>query len=135
MRVKAFVTVSFLLVFLLCLLNVGVSAEQVDHHGQMVDVGGDPRNCTVCHDGLVAQDARYCRVECGFGSSHSILKEYPPRMNESSYAPVESLQEKGIRLFNGKVSCESCHDLKKSTEYHLIMDNSGSVLCFSCHII
>ena len=55
-------------------------------------------------------------------------------MKESFYAPVGSLQGKGIRLFNGKLSCVSCHDLKNSTKYNLVMDNSSSALCFSCHI-
>jgi predicted CXXCH cytochrome family protein len=123
-----------MIIFLLNLLKDGISAEQVDHHGQMVDDSSDPKDCIVCHDGLIAPEAHFCTVECGFGTSHSILKEYPPRMKESSYAPVESLQKKGIRLYNGKVSCVSCHDIKKTTQYHLVMDNSDSTLCFACHI-
>lgn len=135
MRTMALIAATVLLAFLLNLPKDGVSAERVAHYGQMVENNGGPNDCIVCHDGLIAPDAHYCTVECGFGASHSIFKEYPPRSKEGSYAPVESLQEKGMRLFNGKVSCVSCHDLRKSTKYHLIMDNSRSALCFSCHLI
>lgn len=134
MRVMALITASMLLVLLLYFLKDGISAEQIDHHGQMVDYSSDPNDCIVCHDGVIAPESHSCTVECGFGGSHSILKEYPPLMKESSYASVESLQEKGIRLYNGRVVCVSCHDLRKTTKYHLVMDNSGSALCYACHI-
>lgn len=134
MRTMALIAVSIVLALLLYLLTDGVYAEQVAHHGQIVDNSGDPKECIACHDGLIAPQAHYCTVECGFGTSHSILKDYPPREKESFYKPVESLQEKGIRLFDGKVICVSCHDLRITTKYHLIIDNSGSALCYSCHI-
>lgn len=133
MKTVVLVAVSIVLILLLYFMKVGVHAEQVDHHGLTVDYSDDPNDCITCHDGSIAPPARYCTVNCGFSTAHSILKDYPPRQKEQSYAPVESLQEKGIRLFNGKVSCVSCHDLKISTKNHLIMDNNGSVLCFSCH--
>lgn len=134
MKSMMFISASIMLIFLLNLSINGVSAELVTHSGQIVENSGDPNDCIVCHDGVTAPDARYCTVDCGFATSHSILKEYPPRSKESSYASVAALQEKGIRLFNGKIACVSCHDLQKTTKYHLIMDNSGSALCFSCHI-
>lgn len=134
MRSIALITVSMLLVLLPFFLKDGMSVEQVDHHGQMVDDSGDPIDCIVCHDGMIAPESHPCIVECGFGGSHPILKEYPPSMKESSYAPAGSLLAKGIRLFNGKLSCVSCHHLKNATKYHLVMDNSNSALCFSCHI-
>lgn len=135
MRTMALIAVSVMLVFLLYFLKDGYSAEQVSHYGLMVDDDANPNSCLVCHDGQIGPAVHSCNVECGFGGSHSISKEYPPRMQESSYASVGSLQEKGIRLYNGKVGCASCHDLKKTTEYHLVVDNGGSDLCFSCHII
>lgn len=127
----------FAFIALILLLNLFMrraSADQVAHSGQIIENSGDPADCIICHDGVIAPEARYCTVDCGFATPHSILKEYPPRFKESSYASLESLQEKGIRLFNGKITCISCHDLKKTTKYHLIMENSGSALCYSCHV-
>ncbi len=133
MRSMVRITASVLLAVLLNLPQAGVCAEKIAHHGMIVENTGSPYDCIACHDGLVASQAHFCTVECGFGTSHSISKAYPPRLKEDSYAPIESLQKKGIRLFNGKVSCVSCHDLKKSTKDHLIIDNGGSNLCYSCH--
>ncbi len=135
MRIMALITASVLIALLLIFLKAGISSEQVVHYGQIIDNDGGPNDCIVCHNGVTARQARFCTVDCGFATPHSIFKEYPPRSKENSYAPAESLQAKGIRLFNGMVSCVSCHDLKKSTKFYLIVDNGGSALCFSCHLI
>jgi len=110
------------------------AAERIAHHGQLVENIGDPSSCISCHDGLTATNAHFCTVECDFKGSHSIMKDYPPRFKEDAYAPTESLTEKGIRLYNGKVSCVSCHDLNQPAKYHLIFSNNPSSLCSACHI-
>lgn len=133
MRTMALITATVMLALPPYLLTDAVCAERIAHHGMTVENSESPYDCIACHDGLVAPEAHFCTVECGFGSSHSIFKEYPPRSKEDSYAPAESLQKKGIRLFKGKVSCASCHDLRNQSKDHLIMDNGGSALCFSCH--
>ena len=135
MKVMIFIVVSLLLTILLYLTSDGVSAGQIAHNGWMVNDSGDPSECIVCHDGSTASIAHYCTVDCSVVTPHSIMKDYPPVLKEDSYAPVKSLEEKGIRLFNGKLGCVSCHDLKKTKKSHLIMDNAGSALCFSCHLI
>ena len=135
MRSIALITTAILVAILLNFQKVGVCAEKIAHFGVIVEDTGSPYDCIACHDGLIASQVHFCTVECGFGTSHSISKEYPPRLDENAYAPTESLQKKGIRLFNGKVSCVSCHDLNKSTKDLLIVDNGGSNLCYSCHRI
>lgn len=134
MKSAAITVVSVLLGVALCGPLAGVSAQQAGHYGGNIPDNGDPVNCIVCHDGLIASPAHFCTVECGFVAPHSILKEYPPRLRQDAYAPLETLKDKGIRLFNGKVSCVSCHDLNKNDKNHLIMDNSRSALCLSCHL-
>ena len=134
MRIMVLIAFSVMLTFLLYLINDGVSAEKVYHGGEKVDVSGDPIYCVSCHDGSgAAPDARYCIKNCSAVTSHSILREYPPALKEDSYAPAESLRDKGIRLFDGKTACVSCHDLRNTNPKHLIFDNSGSAICFSCH--
>lgn len=135
MRVFFLNTTLALSLFLAIIPKIGISSEQISHHGQRVDNNGDPNGCIVCHDGLTAASVHYCTVECGFGSPHPISREYPPKSKESSYTPAESLHQKGIRLYNGKISCVSCHDLGKSTKNHLITDDSDRSFCFSCHRI
>lgn len=135
MKVLALITLTVMFAFLLYFVKRGGAAEQIAHNGWMVNDSGDPSECIVCHDGSTASIAHYCTVDCSVVTPHSIMKDYPPALKEGSYAPVTSLEEKGIRLFNGKLGCVSCHDLKKKKGAHLIMDNAGSALCFSCHLI
>jgi predicted CXXCH cytochrome family protein len=109
-------------------------SEQLEHHGQLVQVEADLNDCIVCHDGTIAPNSAYCTVKCNCKSPHSVLKDYPPRGKENQYLPISALEEKGIRLFNGKITCVSCHDLTNPEKYHLVISNSESRLCFSCHI-
>jgi len=108
-------------------------AEMVEHHGKTIEAGGSPDRCIVCHDGLAAKNVSYCTVNCDFSTSHSILKKYPPEGKRASYAPVAAVRAKGIKFLHGKVTCISCHDLKKQNTFHLIMDEKGR-LCEICHI-
>lgn len=136
MRIMALIAFSVMLMFLLYLISDGVSAEKVSHGGEKVDISGDPIYCVSCHDGSgAAPDARYCTSNCSAVTSHSILRDYPPALKEDSYAPAESLRDRGILLFEGKTTCISCHDLRNTNPKHLIFDNSGSTLCFGCHRI
>jgi len=127
--------IGLMLVVALLVTGLGTSlAEQVEHRGQTVDIGGDVRDCIVCHDGTLAAMSPFCTVKCNLGSPHSVLKDYPPRGKEDAYAPVSSLEGKGIRLFNGKITCVSCHDLNSAEKDLLVINNSDSRLCFSCHL-
>lgn len=110
------------------------SAEKMEHHGQAIDLDGDIGGCIACHDGTIATSFSFCLTKCNYRTSHSVTKTYPPHGQENAYAPISSLSGKGIQLHNGKTTCLSCHDLKNQEKYHLIIDNRGSSLCFTCHI-
>lgn len=133
MKTMALVLVSLLCALVLTLPQAGVSDGQILHFGQLVDDNGDSYECIACHDGRIAGEAQFCTVECSIGGNHSINAEYPPRLKENEYQPVELVLEKGIRLFNGKTSCASCHNLRTASKFFLVMD--GGKLCFSCHRI
>jgi predicted CXXCH cytochrome family protein len=129
-----FFLTSMLLGFMLLAMNGTTFTEQTLHHGYLVEVSGEINDCLVCHDGSVASYAYYCIKECNIKTSHSVLKDYPPWKDAASYAPVARLKEKKIRLHNGKTTCLSCHDLKNPDRNHLVIDNAGSNLCFTCHL-
>lgn len=121
--------------FLLLLLSWGgVSAEQIQHHGVTADTDGSLPECISCHDGSLAHSASFCTVKCDFKSPHSVLKAYPPKGKEASFAPVSVLKAKGIKLVNGRVTCISCHNLINQDQNHLVVDNRGSKLCLICHV-
>lgn len=107
-------------------------AEQVGHHGKTVEAEGTAESCLFCHDGSLARNVTYCTIKCDYRTSHSIMKKYPPRGQEASYASLAEVTAKGVRIVNGMVTCISCHDLKKQTRRHLVLDENGRH-CAICH--
>jgi len=110
-------------------------AEMVSHHTATVEANGRADECISCHDGKTAKHVSFCTVKCDYSSSHAVLKKYPPAGKADKFAPAAVLQAKGIQLENGKVTCISCHDLRKTGRNHLVMDNKQSRLCFACHVV
>jgi predicted CXXCH cytochrome family protein len=108
--------------------------EPVEHHGMTVEANSPAQACISCHDGSVSHVVSFCTVVCDFSTSHSILKNYPPRSKPSEYASASEVQARGIKLVQGQVVCISCHDLRKPGPKHLVMSNEGSALCLTCHI-
>ena len=124
----------FLLVTLGLLTPAWLQTELIEHHGQMIDANSPARGCLSCHDGATAKFVSFCTVRCDFSGAHSLLRRYPPARKAAQYAPTAVIQARGIKLENGQVTCNSCHDLRKSTPNHLVMENTGSRLCLTCHI-
>jgi len=50
----------------------------------------------------------------------------------SPLKPAEMLDER-IRLFDSRVGCGTCHSLYSKRAALLVMSNSRSNLCLSCH--
>ena len=110
------------------------AADQwVDHHGLAVAVASDYWECLSCHDGMLAPSVLYCAGNCDFKNSHSIMRVYPPYGKERQYAPVEDVLAAGVKLLHGRIGCISCHNLENPSRHHLIVEISGSKLCFTCH--
>lgn len=133
MRTTLFLLVLTLGFMLFTLMGIS-SGEKIDHHGHTVVVSGDISDCIVCHDGTIASNTSFCIKNCDYNTAHSVVRNYPPQGQEDSYAPTSSLLEKGIKLYDGKTTCLSCHNLKNQDRFHLAVDNSGSKLCYTCHI-
>lgn len=112
-----------------------LSAELVPHHGELVKAHGELEECICCHDGKIAKVVHFCTGDCGFNSPHQVAKRYPPPGRERTYRPIGELQAMGIELANGEITCISCHNLRNSGRYHLVMDNRGSRLCLACHLM
>ena len=125
----------YLLVIIYCIVTpMCAFAEQVEHHGVMVNADGRARDCINCHDGSRAHIVVYCTVQCDFSTAHSLFKHYPPRKDRGKYASAAAVAAKGIKLLNGKITCISCHDLRNPDKDHLVGSNSKKNLCLICHI-
>jgi predicted CXXCH cytochrome family protein len=116
--------------------------------GRMYDPGAGTLSCLRCHDGSIANDlvpgARPFHgpnsfhpgtFAAGHGrSDHPVGVEYP--QNDRGYQPVNVVtSRKLITLPDNKVECMSCHDPhnEAGNKAMLVMSNSGSAMCLSCH--
>ena len=110
--------------FMLSIMLVGCAAKHVpnfiEHQGKPVDIN-DGLSCRQCHKDM--QD-----------HSHPVLVPYPPTGKEKEYASVARVEESGIKLLNGQVSCGSCHDLANPEQGHPVKSFSRSQLCLVCHL-
>lgn len=92
--------------------------------------------CLGCHDGKNAVQAGYCvMVEGGSGSGgHVIGNNYAqaaklnPGLNPPRNLPA------AIVLFEGQVTCATCHGNEPHNGVPLAIDNTGSALCRACHL-
>jgi hypothetical protein len=88
--------------------------------------------CLNCHGGLMGKTITLCTgKECLYTKNHSIMHPYPPVGKTREYASVSEITQAGCLLENGKITCQSCHDLTKPPP-HTIQE--GSNLCTICHI-
>lgn len=104
----------------------------------------DSETCLSCHDGSVASDVGHggsgvqfgpTRRRLGLPGSHPIGVEYtgdPSGRAGPPLKPAEMLDER-IRLFDSRVGCGTCHSLYSKRAALLVMSNSRSTLCLSCH--
>jgi len=109
-------------------------AELIDHHGVKVEADSGTMDCLSCHDGLLEQRGVICTTKCDFRTPHRVLMRYPPFGKEDKFMPTLAVAEKGILLEDGNVGCSSCHNLRNGGKAHLVMSNSESTLCRTCHI-
>ncbi len=104
------------------------------------------KNCISCHDGSVGKavvlKSRSSQNQGGFlkfdkGSMHPIGMSYEKsrrRTHKSALKPIELVDQR-IRFFgkDKKVGCGSCHDPYSAAKYKLVINNTRSKLCLSCH--
>jgi predicted CXXCH cytochrome family protein len=116
--------------------------------GRRYDPGFATLSCLRCHDGALARDfvpstSGPPQVNtfhpgtraAGHGrSDHPVGVPYPA-VNRG-YRPMSQVLSAGaIRLPGGYVECLSCHDPHNDAgqPHMLVMNNTGSRLCLSCH--
>lgn len=91
---------------------------------------GDKRRIPGLHDiGLAA-----------FGQSlnddHPVSIDYPPPWRDPKFhaLPVDGVFSNGVRLFDGRVECASCHDVHNPQNAPFLRESArGAQLCLTCH--
>lgn len=93
----------------------------------------ESRTCLSCHDDIGASISTGSTSRGRKMANHPIGMDYMSiALRNRSYKNVSN-SNSGIRLFNGKVGCGSCHSLYADTDSHLIADHKDSTLCRKCH--
>jgi predicted CXXCH cytochrome family protein len=103
------------------------------------------RQCVSCHDGSFASSASimagawsHNESLMSHAESHPIGIDYESmrlkKGRKSDLLPI-NLVDRRIQFFDGKVGCGSCHDPFSNIEKQLVMSDTNSKLCFSCHML
>ncbi len=99
--------------------------------------------CMSCHDGSIATEVGHRPIAAGgfavsmpeWGSNEhpvDIAYRLTHRDTDGPLTPVGSLDQR-IRLFQGDMTCASCHSIYSRQPNHLTVSNVRSGLCLSCH--
>lgn len=124
-------------------IQTASTSELPSFSGQNISGLLDPitMECLACHDGTLAKAAKY-RISDGnfhrvksietIKGAHPIGMDYMKFSWNKEYAPAEMLPANMV-LMDGKVGCVTCHNLLDSKEMYVVVENSSSELCFSCH--
>ncbi len=104
------------------------------------------KNCISCHDGFFATSVS---IKAGIWqhstfspgqqmANHPIGVDYEAARlkhgRKTDLKPI-TMVDRRIQFFDGKVGCGSCHNPFSRRHKNLVMNNQGSKLCLTCHII
>ncbi len=107
----------------------------------------DSRLCLGCHDGTLATNILSPDLNAILGSfrgetpknfclaqGHPVGIDYRlAQLSSKGRLRDPSMLDPALKLENGQVGCTSCHDPNSEHRAKLVMSNTGSRLCFSCH--
>lgn len=107
-----------------------------------INLDSGSRTCLGCHDGTLAQDVCATPRVGSFRANG----EHPVGIRHQSTAvdamgrpttdmqllPASSLDDR-LQLFDGNIGCGTCHSPYSTHPKQLVMSNTRSALCFSCH--
>ncbi|MBI2565567.1 MAG: cytochrome c3 family protein [Candidatus Schekmanbacteria bacterium] len=109
--------------------------------GAAAPIDEESMACVSCHDEQVgvlpqgdADQGSDVWDHRGVGFSHPIGVRYPTVGEEArGYRPLAQLDSR-LRLFNGMITCLTCHEAYSTETHILTMPNRASDLCLSCHV-
>ena len=122
----------------------GIDHQDCSHQDASSPVNGAidacSRICLSCHDGINAPETQIKTVGA-WDSPFNWDRHFHPLgvsydsvcSGNSAFTPRTFLPAE-IILPEGKVGCESCHNLHSSTPHFLVFSNLNDALCLGCHI-
>lgn len=108
-------------------------------HARM-DTSGGTDSCGSCHNpGGFGSGGVTKRVAKGFlgtdlSNDHPVNMTYDASSADTGLKPATTVATAGLKLYDGKVQCASCHDPHVYKEKAFLrVSNAGSALCMTCH--
>lgn len=92
--------------------------------------------CMGCHDGSIGSGAEYGAaggIWMHDSGSHPIGVSYREARMQGATLVATSQLDARLKLFDGRIGCGTCHDMYALGTSKLVMDNTESILCRSCH--
>jgi len=101
-----------------------------------INASNDLRSCGKCHDGEVAHDISTKELGTDLRNDHPISIRYLGiDQDVEGYRPPDSSLgfDNGIKLFEGKIECATCHNIH-DPDANMLLRTSSEQLCTTCHI-
>ena len=91
--------------------------------------------CLSCHDGSAGPHVRFCLLSqkdkgCG---GHIISASYSDLASRNQDLQPPSSLPSELVLYQGKITCVTCHGNEPHAGRALVIRNIGSALCRACH--
>jgi predicted CXXCH cytochrome family protein len=107
-------------------------------HGKLSTTGDPFLDCAVsCHGGDVIAGTNFepAALSTDLSNDHPISMTYPTASEDPYFRTPAEVESAGLKLYNNKVECSSCHDVHDpGITPFLRKNNTGSELCTACHI-
>lgn len=121
-------TFRHIILLLIIISSVGTIGMMAGAESVFAAVEIDPvsAECLSCHDNIDESEMRFHRGHV----TGIAYEDYLDR--EQDFRNVSSLPQEMV-LHEGKITCVTCHGVDPHDDQFLVIDNSGSALCVSCH--
>ncbi|NOX75571.1 MAG: cytochrome c3 family protein [Gammaproteobacteria bacterium] len=93
-------------------------------------------SCGKCHNGQIAHDISVKMLGTDLRNDHPISMQYAGlNFRDVDFRPPDTSNgfDNGVKLYNGKVECMTCHNVHDPSR-ELLLRANAEVLCFTCHI-
>ncbi len=117
----------------------GMPAHLKSISTKVLGIGGmdaESRSCLSCHDGAMASAGDVRMLGLDTESTHPLgtkARQDAPSSSDTRLVDVAGVDGR-VRLFGKAVGCGSCHSPYARAGRLLVMSNSKSRLCLSCHV-
>ena len=92
--------------------------------------------CIACHDGTEAPHAGFCLLaqEGEKPGGHVISAPYAALATNNRGLRAPGSLPLELVLYDGLITCATCHGIDPHGGTPLVIDNAGSALCQGCHL-